>query len=968
MNVKFVGLLSLTTVLVVAGMASAQSPGYSTPYGTGVPSKQPTLGQRISAFGESIFGKSRYGTSSQGQAAPARSAQAAQTASYNTPDEAVMIDGQPVRRSAAQPASGRSTSRAAGVPYVAQAPQAGGYSPGERSIYMRQTDNEGEGSSTGEVQREVVSAWVEEPGESTNNADLEAVLYGRRPATPAVALASGQVPQPSRRASAPSAAHEASTGDEAGFASAESTPSGTHAPAAVASAPAATNPTSRPLHERLQTLQRSAFNRSATRSATAPSAPKPQPAPAAAQPAPVATQPTPAVAQPAPAVTEAAPAAAQPAPVAAPVAASPAPVSTQPTWVSAQPAPAAAIPARVAAQPTWVAAQPTPAAAGTTPSAEPISSAPVTPPVAADPAPASPVEDSSEMPSGLADTVPPGSASALLNGAENPDGQKPVTPGVMSGDRRVLFAGQNPALGVETLGPRQIVVGKKSLYEFRLENTGDAGATDVVVYVDLPAWAEVTDAFASAGTTETDESVPESRVVAWKVGHLDAHAKERLELRIIPRESKPFDLAVRWDFQPVTSQASIEVQEPRLELALDGPREVLFGHGEVYKLKLSNTGNGAAENVVLSLLPMGTETPVVQNLGTLAAGTDRVMELELTARQAGDLQINVSAKGEGSAFAELKESVFVRRADLQLTVEGPKFQYVGTVGTYHIAMANAGSADAQNVMMTARLPAGARYISGIEGAKFDEEKSEVQWPAGNLQAGNQQAYEMRCTFTAPGNGRMEIVSADSDGLNATAEAITRVEAMADLAMEVIDPSGPVPVGEDAVYELQVQNRGTKSAQGVEIVIYFSNGIEPTKVEGGAHKIGPGQVVFSPVNTLDAGQTLSLKVSARAEAPGNHIFRAEVYCRPLGARLVSEETTHFYNAEELANSPTAEPSAGKPAGTPTAKSPAAEPPVRETSAVPGPTSPRTAARLPAAALAPPAALPAVPRESPRENRP
>ena len=56
---------------------------------------------------------------------------------------------------------------------------------------------------------------------------------------------------------------------------------------------------------------------------------------------------------------------------------------------------------------------------------------------------------------------------------------------------------------------------------------------------------------------------------------------------------------------------------------------------------------------------------------------------------------------------------------------------------------------------------------------------------------------------------------------------------------------------------------------------------------------PGQVAFSPIASLPAGEEVTLKVRARAEAVGNHIFRAEVRCAPLGTRLVSEETTHFY---------------------------------------------------------------------------
>lgn len=906
MNKTFLGLLSLVAMVMTAGTALAQSSAYPTPYSTADRSDEPSLGQRLGEIGASIFGKRNDSTSPPSSSAPARKPasrpQTNRSGQAGPPDrsddEVVLIDGEPVRRTRkSSPASPPTARETQGVPYASPSPRTAA-APSERSVYMRQSARDDEVDlsthprqmSAG--QREVLGAWVEEPA-ATENSNLEEILYGRRPSS----AATGPEPPAARSPAAPPSPSStvaarptdgatanptrrklsADESPDAGFASAESlaSPASALSATSTASPTQTANPVERPIHERLRALQRPAFNPPVAASTpapaqeTAPSAEPTPPASVAASP----SQPTP-VAQP----TLAAPPASEPVPHAKPEA-----VTREPTVAQAPP--------------TVHQAPPTVAQ---TPAAEPAASQAEAKTATSQPAPEAPAAATAAKPTKAAPARPEG---------------------------RVLFSRQSPILGVETLGPRQIVVGKESTYEFKLGNAGEVGATDVVVYVDLPPWAEVASASATAGEAQAEPGLNGTQVVSWKVGQVEARKQERLELQIIPRESKPFDLAVRWDFKPMSSQASIEVQEPRLELEIDGPREVLFGHSEVFKLKLANKGSGAAENVVLSLLPLGTgqNTPVTHNLGTVPAGSQRVIEIELTARQAGDLRIQVAAQGEGVAHAELSETVFVRRAELQLGVEGPRFQYVGTVGNYHVELVNAGSAAAENVVVTARLPAGARYISGIEGAQYDAEKSELQWPVSNLEPGARRTYDMRCTFTAAGNGRMEIVSNGTDGVTAQAETVTQVEAMADLSMEVIDPSGPVPVGEEAMYELRVHNRGTKSAQGIEVVVYFSHGIEPTKVDGSPHKMGPGQVVFNPIASLDAGESLTLKVSARAETSGNHIFRAEVYCRPLGSRLVSEETTHFYSAEPV----TAAPALDQPQGGPYA--------------APGYSSPRTATR-------------------------
>ncbi|NLE39154.1 MAG: hypothetical protein GX621_14115 [Pirellulaceae bacterium] len=132
--------------------------------------------------------------------------------------------------------------------------------------------------------------------------------------------------------------------------------------------------------------------------------------------------------------------------------------------------------------------------------------------------------------------------------------------------------------------------------------------------------------------------------------------------------------------------------------------------------------------------------------------------------------------------------------------------------------------------------------------------------------------------------------------------MTRVESIADLALSVKDPTGPVPVGQTAVYTVHIRNRGSKAASGVEAVVYFSQGIEPISAEGGRHTIRPGQVAFDAIDVLPAGKEVVLKIVAKAQSPGNHMFRAEVHCRPLGTKLVGEESTYFYRSDMEPDSP------------------------------------------------------------------
>src|SRR5690606_26409498 len=105
--------------------------------------------------------------------------------------------------------------------------------------------------------------------------------------------------------------------------------------------------------------------------------------------------------------------------------------------------------------------------------------------------------------------------------------------------------------------------------------------------------------------------------IEWRLPALTNGGHGQLELALVPRASKPLELGVRWTCTPVAAQTIVQVEEPKLEMAIDGPSEVVYGQKEIYKLTLRNPGTGDAENVVIHLLPLtpGDHTVASHKLG-----------------------------------------------------------------------------------------------------------------------------------------------------------------------------------------------------------------------------------------------------------------------------------------------------------------------------------------------------------------
>ncbi len=487
-------------------------------------------------------------------------------------------------------------------------------------------------------------------------------------------------------------------------------------------------------------------------------------------------------------------------------------------------------------------------------------------------------------------TVLPQAAPAPTAGA------KPAVESHQAGAERVfLIENESPLIAVRTRGPRTIVVGKPSSYVVELSNESHAAAEEVVVKIDIPSWVEVIRQEPSSGGIRVDADDQGDGKMIWTVGRLEGEAREQLLLNIVPRGSRPLDLAITWTFTPVRSTAVIQVQEPKLELDVIGPQDVLYGETKVYTITISNPGTGEAENVLLKLLPLVSNGKAAgaRRLGNIPAGERRTIEVELTARQTGRLQVRAEAVADGGLDARGAQEVLVRRAVLEVQVDGPPMKYAGTRARYAVRVSNSGDATARDVVATATLPAGAGEVATSDGGTLEPEQGQVRWHLGTLRPGAARVLELECALMSPGANRLDVQAVAAQELNALGSVVTNVESLADLKLTVNDPKGAVAVGDDVVYEVRIVNRGTKAAENVNLYGFFSEGIEPVAVRGWRGQLGEGEVILERIPRLAPGQEMVIKISARAERRGDHVFRAELECNNPETKLAVEEWTRFY---------------------------------------------------------------------------
>jgi len=466
-------------------------------------------------------------------------------------------------------------------------------------------------------------------------------------------------------------------------------------------------------------------------------------------------------------------------------------------------------------------------------------------------------------------------------------------------DREVLLTCQQPALGSRIEGPARMTVGRESRYRVVVENLGSVEASGVAATVEIPAWAEVVGSTASSGVVLPPTSAAgktQIQELTWRVEQMQPGAIQRLDLQIIPREGRDLPLSVRLAHAPAEGEAVVQVQQPLLHIEITGPADVLYGEAQRYSLSLSNPGTGVAEDVRIELLPPGGDASslVTHPAGALAPGERKTLELELTAREAGQLRVQASAIAAGGVRAETVKDVLCRKPGLEVDWRGPEEKYAGAIATYYLRVRNPGDAVTPAYQVAVQLPPGADFVGASDGHAVAQGAGEVTWKASGLRPGEEQFMQFQCRFTRAGDNQLRLsAEAGAEGLADEKTITAKVIAMADLELEVADPKGPVAVGEPAAFEIRVRNRGTNAAKGIDVVAYFSDSVEPISADGGEYTVNDGRIAFRTLEELPAGREVVFKISAKAAEAGTRVFRAEVVCPTLDIKLSAEETTKFF---------------------------------------------------------------------------
>lgn len=318
-----------------------------------------------------------------------------------------------------------------------------------------------------------------------------------------------------------------------------------------------------------------------------------------------------------------------------------------------------------------------------------------------------------------------------------------------------------PQLAITKIGPEFAAVGEPITYQITVTNTGVGPAHGVQLVDPLP------------GQMRTAEGQAEA---FFDIGTLNAGQSRSFTIRTVPPEPGRYTNIARAttaDGLEARAEAVTMVRAPQLTIEKIGPERQYTNIGATYEIRVTNTGDAPARNVVIEdLMPPGARfveasangnavgNQVIWNLGTLGPGESRTVMTTLVSPTAGLFENCAIVRSD--AVGPVRDCVateFSGVAALLLEmVDQQDPVMAGGETVYTITVLNQGTAPAHNVGMSVELDEGQEFITADGASPFQAQGAANGnfAPLPTLPAGATANYRVVVRSNTPGDRRLRV--------------------------------------------------------------------------------------------------------------------------------------------------------------------------------------------------------------------
>ena len=344
--------------------------------------------------------------------------------------------------------------------------------------------------------------------------------------------------------------------------------------------------------------------------------------------------------------------------------------------------------------------------------------------------------------------------------------------------------------------------------------------------------------------------------------------------------------------------------DARAELAEMGMKNAAYlCDGVAVRYTVKNPGSGAAKSVTLTddlpqglVTEEGSKNEISEDLGEIAAGDTVTREYRLTLAEGRDRggRFNLSparAKSQSDTARSGEDAAPLRllQPTLELTVDGPREQYIDRPAEYTVTVENTSGDPALDTKVMLTPPSGASNFN-----VQSQDASGDMLNVGTLKGGESREFTVSMTAADPSTVSLtaEANAYCTDAVERTVE--TEFKGIAAILIEVVDKTDPVPVDQTTIYEVYVKNQGSAPDDNVQLRATLPDALE--FVEGtGDSKVthSGGTVNFEKIPTVAPGDVLFWEIKVKANSAEKVRFKVELTSEANQRPVYELEPTTLY---------------------------------------------------------------------------
>ena len=482
-----------------------------------------------------------------------------------------------------------------------------------------------------------------------------------------------------------------------------------------------------------------------------------------------------------------------------------------------------------------------------------------------------------------------------------------VTPDMLSGDATIddplMSPTQQPQLRIEKRAQPEAEVGEKFVYEIIVKNVGAAPAQYVVVEERIPKGCDMKRSVPQA-------TIGRTKTLSWNLGTLAPNAEKVIRVEVVPTEAGPIGSVATVRFAAQVATRTV-VTAPTLSLSIQHPPEVAVGEVVPVKFTITNKGTGIARKASLrAVLEQGLVHPagldIDKELGTLAPGEAKEIELKLTASQPGPFAPTVAIytngidKADGAGYSggieqenrTLKLSVIESR--LTLTREGHVRRFVNRPADFVTTVKNHSVETMKNVRITEQLPVGVTPVGEAGKFRWNPEDRTVSWLVSELRPGDHSDLRLSVVSARAGMLQGKVQAVSDSGYSAELPTELEVQGFASLTLDFQGDGKAVAVGDQVSMRVTVGNKGSAPAKQVQAMFELPPQMKFVAATGEGDQ-GPVKftedgkyVTFDPVHELAPNEKQTFDIVLIAAEEGTSRVGVELLSTDLPQSLHQQE--------------------------------------------------------------------------------